>query len=602
MDLADEHQANSVDIFTFLSREAEKRLRWSAGLSVQSAFDGSSPVCQARCTSAHAVFARSSPCSEATPDELEQRLRFYGRQIKSLRTTSLMYSSPDLMKRIRQIERDYETAVRLFYCRPPSPTSSHMSAAVEQPTSGLQSAAVEQPTSGLQSAAAAVEQPTSGLQSAAAAVEQPTSGLQSAAAAVEQPTPRQVYSLLESFRRGPWAGCLHFLNHVPKEPEAGLPPLRRHVPEGPEGGLPPRPGPEHLLGFLWGVLTELRPDAQPDSRPESPQPGMTPDPKSASTSSTRRRGRRKRGALTEFIEGLCDTSASAHATEGLCDASAPAHTTEGLCDASAPAHATEGLGDASAPAHATEGLGDASAPAHTTGGPGDASTPAHANEGPGDASAPAHATEGPGDASAPAHATEGPGDASAPAHATEGNGDASASVHATESFVLILASEPRDEGFEEEAPPDPVSVPEGFKEQFVLLLASEPRDEGSPGASEGSPGSASASEGSPGSQLTMRRLASGLRNSTEFLGDPLLCSVGLLTNLQVPVTGRRGLHAFAANRPGLCVAGPGARLNSAPAGDDLLVARLNSVFVSVRHERRGEHEDERAVLDEQWRG
>ncbi|KAK5602092.1 hypothetical protein CRENBAI_016729 [Crenichthys baileyi] len=45
MDLADEHQASSMDIFTFLSRKAEKMLRRSAGLSVpQSAFDGSSLV------------------------------------------------------------------------------------------------------------------------------------------------------------------------------------------------------------------------------------------------------------------------------------------------------------------------------------------------------------------------------------------------------------------------------------------------------------------------------------------------------------------------------------------------------------------------------
>ncbi|MEQ2311842.1 hypothetical protein AMECASPLE_024669 [Ameca splendens] len=41
-DLADEHQARSMDLFTFLSREAEKSLRRSAGLSVpQSAYDGS---------------------------------------------------------------------------------------------------------------------------------------------------------------------------------------------------------------------------------------------------------------------------------------------------------------------------------------------------------------------------------------------------------------------------------------------------------------------------------------------------------------------------------------------------------------------------------
>ncbi|KAK5623622.1 hypothetical protein CRENBAI_010472 [Crenichthys baileyi] len=42
MDLADEHQASSMDLFTFLSWEAEKTLRRSAGLSVsQSASDGS---------------------------------------------------------------------------------------------------------------------------------------------------------------------------------------------------------------------------------------------------------------------------------------------------------------------------------------------------------------------------------------------------------------------------------------------------------------------------------------------------------------------------------------------------------------------------------
>ncbi|KAK5614372.1 hypothetical protein CRENBAI_000612 [Crenichthys baileyi] len=79
-------------------------------------------------------------CSEATPDELEERL-------------------------------------------------SHKSAAAVQPTSGLQSAAAVQPMSCLQRAAAA--QSTSCLQSAAAAAEQPTPGLQSAsaAAAVEQSMP-----------------------------------------------------------------------------------------------------------------------------------------------------------------------------------------------------------------------------------------------------------------------------------------------------------------------------------------------------------------------------------------------------------------------------
>ncbi|MED6244221.1 hypothetical protein ATANTOWER_032588 [Ataeniobius toweri] len=104
-------------------------------------------------------------CSEATPDELEQRLRFYACQIKSFRKTILLYSSPELMEKIKQMEEDYETAVRQFYCRPPSPTPSHMSSAAAQSMSGLQNGATataEQPTPGLQGAAA--EQPTSGPQ------------------------------------------------------------------------------------------------------------------------------------------------------------------------------------------------------------------------------------------------------------------------------------------------------------------------------------------------------------------------------------------------------------------------------------------------------
>ncbi|KAK5605224.1 hypothetical protein CRENBAI_019358 [Crenichthys baileyi] len=533
----------AVNLFTFLSREAEKTLRRSAGLSVpQSAFDGSSlaipcpgigplrrrslpaplalhsgpalkPSPSSRrkkrrsgapsCSTGEEVVSlpadvraaaskpASSPatapsprlaaappmpssltparCSEATPEELEEQLRFFARQIKTFRKTSLMYSSPELMERIRQMERDYETAVRQFNCRPPS---------------------------------------TPGLQGAAGAAEQSTPGLQGAV----------------------------------------------ELSEGPEGGLPPLPGPEHLLSFLWGVLTELKPDTpqsdtphpdtpqpvsakpdtpqpdsarsdtpqpdsarsdtpqpnsarsdtpqpdsarsdnpqpdsarsdnpqpdsarsdtpqpdsarsdtpQPDSarsdsarsdtpQPDTPQPDTGSDPKSASTFSTRRRGRRKRDA-------------SVHATRGLCDASAPAHATEGLCDASAPSHATEG---------------------------------------PADALAPAYVTEGPADSSALAHVTEGPADSSALAHVTEGPADASASANSLQGFsgklVLVLASEPCDEGLEDEEPPDPVSG--DFKGQFVLVLASEPRDEGSPGsalASEGSPGSASASEGSPGS-------------------------------------------------------------------------------------------------------
>ncbi|MEQ2238957.1 hypothetical protein ILYODFUR_038778 [Ilyodon furcidens] len=180
----------------------------------------------ARLAAAPSILSSLAParCSEATPVELEQRLRFYARQIKNFRTTSLMYSSPELVERIRQMERDYETAVRLFYCRQPSPTPSHMSGAAAQSTSCLQNgvtATAEQTTPGLQEAATA-EQPTSGLQSAAA--EQPTSGPQ----------------------------------------------------------------------------------------PDTPRPDSGPDPKSASTSSTRRRGRRKRDAQAQGIGGLGDRLRSRH--------------------------------------------------------------------------------------------------------------------------------------------------------------------------------------------------------------------------------------------------------------------------------------------------
>ncbi|KAK5623042.1 hypothetical protein CRENBAI_020805 [Crenichthys baileyi] len=56
----------------------------------------------------------------------------------------------------------------------------------------------------------------------------------------------------------------------PQPAATGLP---CHVPEEPVGGLPPRPGPEHLLGFLWGVFTELQPDSRhkPDSGPDCHQ-------------------------------------------------------------------------------------------------------------------------------------------------------------------------------------------------------------------------------------------------------------------------------------------------------------------------------------------
>ncbi|KAK5610388.1 hypothetical protein CRENBAI_005402 [Crenichthys baileyi] len=579
MDLADEHQASSMDLFTFLSREAEKTLRSSAGLSVlRSAYDGSrlaipcpgtgplrrrSPPAPLAAQSGPAVkslpssrrkkcqrgapscvsageesltaaavmpgagtpllaggrAAASKPasmpatapsprlaapppmpsslaparCSEATPDELEKRLRFFARQIKTFRKTSLLYSSPELMERIRKMEEDYGTAIRQFYCRPPPSTPGLQgAAAAAQPTPGLQgAAAAEQSTPGLQGAATAAEQSMQGLQGAAAAAEQSMSGLQPAI----------------------------------------------ELSEGPEGGLPPLPGPEHLLSFLWGVLTEFKPDTHHDTpqsdtphsdtpqpvsarsdtpqpvsarsdtpqpvsaRPDTPQPDTPqpetlqpdtpqpdtpqpdtpqPDPKSASTSSTRRRGRRKRDA-------------SVHATEDLCNASAPAHASEDLGDASAPAHAIEGFGDASAPAHATEGLGDTSAPAH---------------------------------------ATEGPADASAPS--LQGFSG---------KLVLVLASEPCDEGFEEEEPPDPVrKVPlRPLRVRQALLLPLRVR----------------------------QALLLPLRVRQAFA---VACPNSVPARDDLLVARLNSVPAW----DDLLVA----RLNSVPARDDLLVARLNSVPVS----------------------
>ncbi|KAK5617053.1 hypothetical protein CRENBAI_016537 [Crenichthys baileyi] len=210
-------------------------------------------------------------------------------------------------------------------------------------------------------------------------------------------------------------------------------------------------------------------------------------PKSASSSSTRNRGR-KREASAQVIGGLGDASAPAHATEGLGDASAPAHVTKGLGDASSPAHTAEGLGDASAPEHFTEGLGNVPAPGLKV------------FQGFIESLVLVLVPESP---------DEGFQDEAPPDPVPEGF---------KEQLVLVLASEPRDKGFEEEASPDPVS--EGFKEQLVLVLASEPRDKGfeeeaSPDpvsegfkehlelvlASEGSPDAASASKG-PGSSAS----------------------------------------------------------------------------------------------------
>ncbi|KAK5611847.1 hypothetical protein CRENBAI_008684 [Crenichthys baileyi] len=119
------------------------------------------------------------------------------------------------------------------------------------PTPSHMSGAAAQSTSCLQNGATATaEQPMPDLQGAAA--EQPTPGLQSAAA--EQPTPGLQSAAAE-------------------QPTPGLQSAAAEQ---------PTPGPQ----------------------PDKPQPDTKPDLKSASTSSTHCRGRRKRGASAQVTEGL----------------------------------------------------------------------------------------------------------------------------------------------------------------------------------------------------------------------------------------------------------------------------------------------------------
>ncbi|MED6266103.1 hypothetical protein CHARACLAT_032219 [Characodon lateralis] len=62
--------------------------------------------------------------SVSTPGELEERLKLFARLIKSFRRTSLLYSSRELMEKIRKMEEDYWIAIRQFYCRSPPSSSS----------------------------------------------------------------------------------------------------------------------------------------------------------------------------------------------------------------------------------------------------------------------------------------------------------------------------------------------------------------------------------------------------------------------------------------------------------------------------------------------
>ncbi|MEQ2184797.1 hypothetical protein GOODEAATRI_011802, partial [Goodea atripinnis] len=230
---------------------------------------------------------------------------------------------------------------------------------------------------------------------------------------------------------------------------------------------------------------------------------------------------------------------------------------------------------------------------------------------------PPHAAEDVGRGYASAQVIGVPGDASAPAQAAEGRGDASApGLKAFQGsgvrLVLVLASELRDEGFEDEPAPEPVPegfedelvleprdegfedgpepVPEWFEKELILVLASEPRDEGSEeevlpdpvseshvgaaSVSEGSPSTTAASKGSPGTMKAkpdskppeFHRVPGG---SFTLLGRPPDRQFLLR---QPPLSPRLCRPSLPTAQDSLF------RLNFVPARGDILVARLNFVF------------------------
>ncbi|KAK5606037.1 hypothetical protein CRENBAI_001583 [Crenichthys baileyi] len=198
-----------------------------------------------------------------------------------------------LTAKVREMEEDYRTAIRQFYCRPPPSSPSLQSDAAVQPTSGLQSSAV-------------TEQPTPGLQGTAA----------------ELPTPRFRVLLQLSRRQGSTAAPLCRLRCRKRDASA------------------------QVIGGPGDALTQVIGGLGDASAPTHATEGLG----DASAPAQATEGPVDASAPAHATDGLGNASAPVHSTEGLGDASAPSHATEGLGDASAPAHATEGLGDASASA------------------------------------------------------------------------------------------------------------------------------------------------------------------------------------------------------------------------------------------------------------
>ncbi|KAK5614036.1 hypothetical protein CRENBAI_011754 [Crenichthys baileyi] len=220
------------------------------------------------------------------------------------------------------MEEDYRTAIRQFYCRPRSPTSSHKSAAAVQPTSCLQGAAAEQATQSLQGAAA--EQATQSLQGAAA--EQATQSLQGAAAeqATQSLQGAAAEQATQSLKGAAAAAAV----------ELSTPGLQ------PAAEFPGSPRADRLCYRFLRVPTDRVP-----GRTDAPS-----DPKSASTSPTCRRGRRKRSTSAQVSGGLGDASAAASSLQAFQEFSGelvpvlvPESYDEGFEEEASPDHVCEGF-------------------------------------------------------------------------------------------------------------------------------------------------------------------------------------------------------------------------------------------------------------------
>ncbi|KAK5614982.1 hypothetical protein CRENBAI_007728 [Crenichthys baileyi] len=89
---------------------AQRHESRSAGLPVpQSAYDGSRLAIL--CTGTAPSVPSPAHVSGAMPNELEDRLRMYGRNLKLFRRAIHLHPSPELKEKLREME-EYQTAVR----------------------------------------------------------------------------------------------------------------------------------------------------------------------------------------------------------------------------------------------------------------------------------------------------------------------------------------------------------------------------------------------------------------------------------------------------------------------------------------------------------